>query len=115
MPRVRPDREIVLFAILATSAGFLFCWSEIIGRLAEARVWLPATAFLAAAAPFYFLALWSFFVGKWEMSAAGYMRMLLMVCFGSAAGAIARNKAYPEMSGREPPSAEPPPPTLFPK
>lgn len=108
-------REVLLLAILALSAGFAFCWAAIIGRLAEARVWLPATTFLAAAAPFYFLACWSFFVGRWAMGAIGVQRMLLMVGYGSVAGAMARKKAYPEMSDREPPSATPPPPTLFPK
>jgi hypothetical protein len=108
-------RVIFLLAFLIASGGLILLWSSIIGLLSRARMWSPQWTVLAGAVPFFILALWIFFFSGLEMQLPGYVRMLLMVCFGSVSGRRARKKAYPQFSDKDPPSAQLPPPTLFPK
>jgi hypothetical protein len=108
-------RYLSSLSLIATSLGLVLFWSTIIGLLSRARMWSPQWTFLAGAAPFYILALWIFFFSSLEMQLLGQTRMFLMICFGSVSGAQARKKAYPELSDKDSPSAQLPPPTLFPK
>jgi len=114
-PRDAFGRELVLLAILAASGGFLMCWAAIVGQLSRMRLWSPSWTFLVGALPFWILGGWSLFIGRWAMGTIGFTREVLMVAFGSAAGASARKRAYPEMSDKDSIHAAPPPPTLFPK
>jgi len=114
-PRDASGRQLLLLGIVGAAVGFLLVWSTIIGYLSRTRIWSPQWTFLAGALPFYALGMWTFFVGPLQMRFLGYMRMLLMVCFGSASGLRARKKAYPQFSDKDSPSADLPPPTLFPK
>ena len=105
----------VLVPLLVASGGLMLLWSTIIGLWSRTRMWSPQWTFLAAAAPFYMLAIWVFFFSSLEMRLLGYVRMLLMVCFASFSGQLARKKAYPQFSDKDSPSTPLPPPTLFPK
>jgi hypothetical protein len=108
-------RNLFLLGIIVAAGGFMFLWSTIIGLLSRTRIWSPPWTFLAGALPFYILAIWIYFFSGLQMRLLGYTNMLLMVCFGSASGAQARKKAFPQFSDKDSPSADLPPPTLFPK
>jgi hypothetical protein len=101
--------------IVVAAGGFMLLWSTIIGFLSRTRIWSPPWTFLAGALPFYILAMWIYFFSSLQMRLLGYTNMLLMVCFGSASGQQARKKAFPQFSDKGSPSADLPPPTLFPK
>jgi hypothetical protein len=109
------SRLLFWLGIIAASSTLLLLWSTIIAFLSQTRMWSPQWTFLAGATPFCILAIWTFFFSSLEMRMPGYARMLVMVCFGSASGHVARKKAYPEFSEEDSPSASLPPPTLFPK
>ncbi len=118
----RPSQGIIhslrspsLLAVVLASGALILFWSTSIGRLSRTRLWSPQWTFLVAAMPFYLIAIWTFFFSNLEMRTLGYERMLLMVCFGSASGQLARKKAHPEFSDKDSPSSPLPPPTLFPK
>jgi ABC-type transport system involved in multi-copper enzyme maturation permease subunit len=108
-------RALLLLGLVAASAGLMLLWSTIIGLWSRSRMWSPQWTFLAAAMPFFLLAIWVFFFSNLEMRLLGYARMLLMVSFGSLSGRRARKKAYPQFSDNDSPSTPLPPPTLFPK
>jgi hypothetical protein len=108
-------RLLFSLGVVVASGGLLLLWSTIIGILSRTRMWSPPWTFLAAAAPFYILAIWIFFLSSLEMRLLGGMRMLAMVALGSVSGQMARKKAYPQFSDKDSPSADLPPPTLFPK
>lgn len=108
-------RLLFSLGILIASGGLMLFWSTIIGLLSRTRMWSPPWTFLAGAVPFYILAIWIFFFSSLEMRLLGYTRMLVMACFGSASGVLARKRAYPQFSDKDSPSASLPPPTLFPK
>ena len=101
--------------IVVAAGGFMLLWSTIIALLSRTRIWSPPWTFLAGALPFYLLAIWIYFFSSLQMRLLGYTNMLLMVCFGSASGQQARKKAFPQFSDKDSPSADLPPPTLFPK
>jgi hypothetical protein len=99
----------------AALAALLLLWPKIVGFLSRIRMWSPQWTLLAGAVPFYALAIWTFFFSSWAMRLHGYEITLVMVCFGSASGSLARKKAYPQFTDRDSPFASLPPPTLFPK
>jgi len=108
-------RLLYSLGIVVASGGLMLLWSKIIGLLSRTRMWSPQWTFLAGAMPFYTLAIWIFFFSSLEMRLLGYTNMLVMVAFGSASGQQARKKAFPQFSDKDSPSADLPPPTLFPK
>jgi hypothetical protein len=108
-------RFLMWLGFVVLSVSLMLFWSTIVGFLSQARMWSPQWTFLAGAVPFYILAIWLFFFGSLEMRILGYTRMLLMVCFSSASGQRARKRAYPQLSDKDPPTSQLPPPTLFPK
>jgi hypothetical protein len=108
-------RSWVLLGILVASGTLMLLWSTIIGLWSRTRMWSPQWTFLAGAMPFHILAAWVFFFSSLEMRLLGYTRALLMVCFGSFSGRMARKKAYPQFPDEDSPSTPLPPPTLFPK
>lgn len=114
-PPTHSGRLLFSLGIVVASVGSMLLWSTIIGLLPRVRMWSPQWTYLAAAAPFYILAIWIFFFSSLEMRALGYTRMLVMVVVGSASGVLARKKAYPHFSDKDSPSTPLPPPTLFPK
>lgn len=101
--------------IVVAASSFMLLWSTIIGLMSRTRIWSPPWTFLAGALPFYILAIWILFFSNLQMRLLGYTNMLLMVCFGSASGQQARKKAFPQFADKDSPSADLPPPTLFPK
>lgn len=109
------DRSLVLWGIVAVSGGLTLCWSTVVGHLSRIRMWSPPWTLLAGAAPFYILSVWIFFFSTLEMRLLGYARMLLVACFGSISGRLARKKAYPQFSSEDSMSASEPPPSLFPR
>jgi len=114
-PPLAFGRSLYLFGLVVAAGGLMVLWSTIIGRWSRTRMWSPQWTFLAGAVPFYVLSIWVFFFSSLEMRLLGYTRMLLMVCFGSISGQMARKKAYPQFSDKDTPSTPLPPPTLFPK
>ena len=108
-------RSLLLLGLFVASGGLMLLWSTIIGLWSRTRMWSPQWTFLAGAVPFYILAMWIYFFSSLQMRLLGYTNMLLMVCFGSASGQQARKKAFLQFSDKDSPSADLPPPTLFPK
>lgn len=108
-------RRLFFLGIVVASVSVMFLWSTFIGLLSRTRIWSPPWTFLAGAIPFYILAIWIYFFSSLQFRLLGYTNMFLMACFGSATGARARNKAFPQFSDKDSPSADLPPPTLFPK
>jgi tetratricopeptide (TPR) repeat protein len=104
-----------MLGIIVASGAAMILWSMIIGILSRTRMWSPQWTFLVGAVPFYALAIWIFFFSRLEMSMLGATRELLMVCFGSTSGVLARRRVYPQFSDKDSPSTPLPPPTLFPK
>lgn len=114
-PPTHSGRLLFSLGIVVASGGLVLFWSTIIGLLSRIRMWSPQWTYLAGAVPFYILAIWIFFFSSLEMRLLGYMRMFVMVVFGSASGVLARKKAHPQFSDEDSPSTPLPPPTLFPK
>jgi hypothetical protein len=114
-PPTHSGRLVFSLGIVVASGGFMLLWSTTIGLLSRVRMWSPQWTYLAAAVPFYILAIWIFFFSGLAMRSLGYTRMLDMVIFGSLSGLLARKKAYPQFSDKDSPSTPLPPPTLFPK
>jgi hypothetical protein len=109
------SRLLLSLGIVVASVGLMLLWSTVVGLLSRTRMWSPPWTFLVGGMPFYILAIWIFFFSSLEMRLLGYVRMLMMVGFGSWSGQLARKKAYPQFSDNDSPSASLPPPTLFPK
>ena len=105
----------MLLPLFVLSGSLVLLWSTIIGLWSRARMWSPQWTFLAAATPFYILAIWVFFFSSLEMRLVGYTRMLIMISFASFSGYRARKRAYPQFSDKDSASTPLPPPTLFPK
>src|ERR1700677_26875 len=114
-PSQRFGLTLSIVGLLVAAYGVALLWSAMIGNWSRIRLWSPQWTFLAGAAPFYLLGFWVFFFSGLEMRLSGYLRMLIMVCVGSASGRQARKKAYPQFSDEDAPSTPLPPPTLFPK
>jgi hypothetical protein len=107
-------RFSVLLGLVVASVAAMLLWSTTVGLWSRIRVWSPQWTFLVGAIPFWVLGFWVFFLsGRFEMRQLGYLRMLLLVGFGSSAGRMARKKAYPQFSDEDSPSTPLPPPTLF--
>lgn len=114
MPPTALGRRLFFLGLVAASGGLMVCWSTIVGHLARTRLWSAQWSYLGAASPFFILATWSFFFGRFAMDVQGYLRMALMISFGSLSGSLGRKKAYPQLPDDRP-FASSPPPTLFPK
>jgi hypothetical protein len=102
--------------IVTASSAVLLFWPAIIGFLSRTRMWSLPWTLLAGAMPFWTLAIWIFFFSRLAMQMRpGFEITLVLVCFGSGSGRLARKKAYPQFRDEDSPSASLPPPTLFPK
>jgi hypothetical protein len=108
-------RSLMWWGMLLASGSLIYCWSTVVGHLSLTRIWSPQWTFLTGGLPFYILALWVWFFSPLAFGLVGTTRMLLMVCFASISGILARRKAYPQFSDKDSASADLPPPTLFPK
>jgi hypothetical protein len=109
------DRSLIWWGMLLASVHLIYCWSTVVGHLSRTRIWSPQWTFLTGGLPFFILALWFFFSSPFGFGFVGGTQMLLMECFGIVSAQLARKVAYPQIADKDSPSADLPPPTLFPK
>src|SRR3974390_1434730 len=99
------DRSLMWWGTLLASGCLIYCWSMVVGHLSRTRIWSPQWTFLTGGLPFYILALWVWFSSPFAFGLVGGIRMLVMVCFGTIAGQLARKAAYPQFSHKDSPHA----------